>query len=276
MWAAGGTNLRKPRSEARATREHLDGEAPIQPGGSNGPRHAPAGPPPRYSGSGDDLSTAVGRGRRPGWRPPDNHLQPPGFDRAEDVGTSRTVFALGGAEIWGGSGGHAHGLLEAGVVPDAVVGTSVGALNGAFLAGRPDLSAIEPLRELWASISRRDIFPMSVAGVVAALLGRRSSLFESLGLRSLILNARLGFSNLEHATIPLHVVATDIERAEVVVLSRGPALAALLASTAIPGILPPVDIGGRALVDGGVLANVPLLEADALGAWRSARGCRSR
>jgi NTE family protein len=101
--------------------------------------------------------------------------------------------------------------------------------------------------------------------VVAALLGRRSSLFESLGLRSLILNAPLGFSNLEHANIPLHVVATDIERAEVL-LSRGPALAALLASTAIPGILPPVDIGGRALVDGGVLANVPLLEADALGA----------
>jgi predicted acylesterase/phospholipase RssA len=62
------------------------------------------------------------------------------------------------------------------------------------------------------------------------------------------------------------VVATDVERAEVVVLSRGPALAALLASTAIPGIFPPVDIGGRALVDGGVLANVPLLEADALGA----------
>ena len=145
-----------------------------------------------------------------------------------------------------------------------MVATSVGALNGAFLAGRPDLSAIEPLREVWASISRRDIFPMSVAGIVAALLGRRSSLFESLGLRSLILNARLGFSNLEHATIPLHVVATDIERAEVVVLSRGPA--ALLASTAIPGILPPVDIGGRALVDGGVLANVLLLEADALGA----------
>ena len=106
-------------------------------------------------------------------------------------------------------------------------------------------------------------FPMSV-GVVTALLGRRSSLFESLGLRNLILNARLGFSNLEHATIPLHVVATDIERAEVVVLSRGPALGALLASTAFPGILPPVDIGGRALVDGGVLANVPLLEADAL------------
>lgn len=73
---------------------------------------------------------------------------------------------------------------------------------------------------------------MSVAGVVAALHGRCSSLFESVGLRSLILNAPLGFSNLDHATIPLHVVATDIERAEVVVLSRGPA--ALLASTAIP------------------------------------------
>jgi NTE family protein len=106
---------------------------------------------------------------------------------------------------------------------------------------------------------------MSVAGVVAALHGRCSSLFESFGLRSLILKAPLGFSNLDHATIPLHVVATDIERAEVL-LSRGPALATLLASTAIPGILPPVDIGGRALVDGGVLANVPLLEADALGA----------
>jgi NTE family protein len=106
---------------------------------------------------------------------------------------------------------------------------------------------------------------MSVAGVVAALLGRCSSLSESFGLRSLILNAPLGLSNLDHATIPLHVVATDIERAEVL-LSRGPALAGLLASTAIPGILPPVDIGGRALVDGGVLANVPLLEADALGA----------
>jgi NTE family protein len=148
-------------------------------------------------------------------------------------------------------------------------------LNGAFLAGRPDLSAIEPPRELWLSISRRDGFPMTVAGVVAALLGRWSSLFEPSGLRRLILNARLGFSNLEHTSIPLHVVVTDIQRAAVAVVvvvvvvgSRGPAADALLASTAIPGIFPPVDIGSRALVDGGVLANVPLLEADALGAQR--------
>jgi NTE family protein len=176
-----------------------------------------------------------------------------------------TVFALaGGGNLGAVQVGMLYALLEAGIRPDAIVGTSVGALNGAFLAGHADLAGMEELADLWASVRRQDVFPMTVGGLTRGLFGRRNFLFESLGLRSLILRSRLGFDELEEAPIPLHMVATDLLTGAPVVLSRGSATEALMASAAIPGIFPPVDVDGRPLCDGGVVSNVPVLEADAL------------
>lgn len=93
-------------------------------------------------------------------------------------------------------------LLEAGIRPDLIVGTSVGALNGAYLAGHAELASMDGLAALWTSIRRRDVFPVSVPGLASGLLGRRNFLFASLGLRKKITRAELGFSRLEDAPFP--------------------------------------------------------------------------
>lgn len=178
-----------------------------------------------------------------------------------------TVFALaGGGNLGASQVGMLYALLEAGITPDAVVGTSVGALNGAFLVGHCDLEGVEELADLWASLRRRDVFPISVRDIARGIVGRRNHLFEPIALRTVIARANLGFSKLEDAVIPLQVVATDLATGEVAVLSKGSVADALLASSAIPGLYPPVEIGDRMLVDGGLVANVPVREAEALGA----------
>jgi NTE family protein len=183
--------------------------------------------------------------------------------------TGGTVFALGGGGNLGATQvGMLHALLEWGILPDAIVGTSIGALNGAFLAGHADLAGIEELTELWLSVRRNDVFPMRLPSLVRGLLGHKEFLVESLGLRSFLTRADLGYSELEDAPIPVRVVATDLATCEAVVLSEGRVIEALLASAAIPGVFPPVEVNRRLLVDGGVLANVPIEQADLLGPTR--------
>lgn len=97
-------------------------------------------------------------------------------------------------------------------------------------------------------------------------MGHRDHLFETGGLRTLIRRADLGYERIEDAAVPFHAVATDVASGEAVILSVGSVLDALLASAAVPGVFPPVTIGGRVLFDGGVVANVPVLQAEALGA----------
>ncbi len=178
---------------------------------------------------------------------------------------SGTVFVLsGGGNLGAVQVGMLKALLEAGVRPDAVVGTSIGALNAAFLAGHGDLAGVEALTRLWESVRRADVFPVSVRSVVRGVLGHQRHVFESQGLRNVLVHAELGFDRLEDAPIPLHVVATDLASGEAVVLDRGNVVQALLASSAIPGVFPAVEIAGRSLVDGGVVANTPIAQAEAL------------
>ena len=183
--------------------------------------------------------------------------------------TGGTVFALaGGGNLGATQVGMLHALLEGGILPDAIVGTSIGALNGAFLAGHADLAGIEQLTELWLSVRRNDVFPMRLPSLVRGLLGHQEFLVEPFGLRSFLTRADLGYSQLEDAPIPVRVVATDLATCEAVVLSEGRVIEALLASAAIPGVFPPVEVNRRLLVDGGVLANVPIEQADLLGPSR--------
>jgi NTE family protein len=179
------------------------------------------------------------------------------------------AFVLGGGGSLGATQvGMLQALLEAGIRPDVIVGTSIGALNGAYLAGHPDLEGMRSLGDLWSSVRRPDVFRINVRSLLGGFLGRRDHLFEALGLRRVISHADLGFSRLEEAPVPVHVVAADLMTGAAVVLSDGDVTEALMASSAIPGIFPPVTIGGRMLVDGGVLANVPVGQAIELGAKR--------
>lgn len=180
-----------------------------------------------------------------------------------------TAFVLGGGGSLGAvQVGMLQALFEAGIQPDLVVGTSIGALNGAYLAGHLDLDGIASLGTLWSSVRRADVFPISVRGLLGGVMGHRDHLFDVLGLRTLITGADLGFTRLEDAPIPVHAVATDLLSATPVVLSSGDATEALLASSAIPGLFPPVSVEDRLLVDGGVLANLPVRQAVDLGATR--------
>ena len=170
----------------------------------------------------------------------------------------------GGGNLGAVQVGMLYALLEAGIKPDAVVGTSIGSLNGAFLAGHSNLAGMDELGELWASVRRRDVFPMSARAVSRGIFGHQPFLFESLGLRSLLMRANFGFDRLEDAPIPIEVVATDLDTGDPVVLKSGDTIRALLASSAIPGVFPTVEIDGRTLIDGGIVANTPIAQAEEL------------
>jgi len=178
-----------------------------------------------------------------------------------------TAFVLsGGASLGSIQVGMLEALYERGIQPDLIVGTSAGALNGAFIAERPQTvqTALE-LAEVWRGLKRRQVFPVNPLTGALGFLGARSHLVPDSGLRRLIRRHAVA-ERLEETYVPLHVIATDVLRGEDVRLSEGPLVDAVMASAAIPGVLPAVDWDGRALIDGGVANNAPISHALELGA----------
>jgi len=180
---------------------------------------------------------------------------------------TKTAFVLAG----GGSLGAVQvGMLRAleayGIKPDFVIGSSVGAINGAHYAGAPTAEGIEQLRKIWVGLRRRDIFPLGLRTLLG-LIWQRDFLVSPRGLRCLI-DRNLPYQGLEAARVPVHVVATDLLSGETVVLSRGSAADAILASCAIPAAFPSVCVDRRHLVDGAVANNTPVRVAAELGATR--------
>lgn len=181
---------------------------------------------------------------------------------------STTAFVLaGGGSLGAVEVGMLQALAEAGIAPDLVVGASVGSINGVHFAAAPGTEGVSRLATIWRGIGRGDVFPVSVARTLRVLLGGGRSLVSPKALRRL-LEENLPCSALEQTAVPVHVVATDFASGEEVVLSRGSAVDALLASTAIPAVLPPVALAGRPLVDGGIANNTPVTSAVSLGATR--------
>ncbi|KZS70770.1 MAG: patatin-like phospholipase family protein [Mycobacterium pseudokansasii] len=178
--------------------------------------------------------------------------------------TTAFVFS-GGASLGAIQVGMLQALADDGIRPDLIIGTSVGALNGAWIAARPDAAGVRALADVWLSLTRKAVFPTHPVAGLLGFLGRRQHLVPSAGLRR-ILTRELGFARLEDAPIPFHVVATDVISGIDVLLSSGDAIDAIAASAAIPGIFPPVNINGRDLMDGGVVNNTPVSHAITLGA----------
>lgn len=180
----------------------------------------------------------------------------------------KTAFVLsGGASLGAVQVGMLKALAEAGMSADLLVGTSAGALNAAWLAGHPDPGDLVELEEVWIRMRRDRIFPADPALMVGAALGRRNHLFPGTALETMIRD-QLGYRRLERAPIPVHVVATEILTGREIVLSSGDAVAALMASTALPAVFPPVQVDGKPLVDGGVADNTPIRRAVDLDADR--------
>jgi NTE family protein len=177
-----------------------------------------------------------------------------------------TAFVLtGGGSLGAVQVGMLAALAEHGIEPDLLVGTSAGALNAAHLAG-PGTTAdrIDALASLWGQVRRRDVFVAHPRRWVAATVGVAPSFFPAAPMQALV-ERNLGYQRLEQARLPVHVVAADLTTGMGVALSRGPAVAAVLASAAVPGLLPPVETDGRTLVDGGIGEFDPLSYADASG-----------
>ncbi|MEM1334699.1 MAG: patatin-like phospholipase family protein [Actinomycetota bacterium] len=173
------------------------------------------------------------------------------------------------------SGGASHGALQVGmvdaladhgIVPDLVTGTSVGAINGGWLAGGGDAAG---LADIWRGLERDDVFPTNLMRGLRAFTGRKPSYFSDEGLRTLLAEHLL-FERLENTVLPITVIATDEMTGEEVRLTEGDAVDAIVASASIPALLPPVEIGGRRLVDGAVVNNTPIsvaIEAGATEVW---------
>jgi predicted acylesterase/phospholipase RssA len=140
---------------------------------------------------------------------------------------------LGAAHV-----GIGYALEHRGFVPDMIIGTSVGALNGAIAAAHPDRAA-PWLDHVWTRLPRREVYPLGHH------LFSRASIFTDRGLRRLITRAGLP-SRIEQLSVPFTAVAMDLATGNSVLLDHGDLESALLASAAIPGMLPPVVRGADA------------------------------
>jgi NTE family protein len=178
------------------------------------------------------------------------------------------VFVLGGGG--GPLGAHEVGmlaaLLERGIVPELVLGTSVGAINGAAVCADPSAAGVRRLTELWAELDRSAVFGGGLLRRATTLARTRTHLHSNDALRARLAAALP--SRIEDLAVAFQCVAASIEGASEHWFCDGPLVDAVLASAAVPGLLPPVRIGDEHFIDGGIVNSIPVSRAVELGARR--------
>ena len=162
----------------------------------------------------------------------------------------------GGANLGSVHVGMVQALLEADIKPDVIVGTSIGAVNAAYLAADPSLDQVERLRKLWCKARARDIFPLNPVANCRTLF-REGAFFSPHSWRKFV-EERAPYRNIEEAAVPLRITATDYEEGQSVVFDSGSLVDAVMASTALPAIFPPYRIGDRLYLDGAISDQLPL------------------
>jgi NTE family protein len=196
-----------------------------------------------------------------------SRMAPSGLPRLAWPGRRvETAFVLAGGGNRGAvQVGMLRALSERGITPDLLVGTSIGAINAAAFAGAPTIEGVYLAGDLWRRIVTEDVFPRGRFDGTWRFLQRREAVYPIDGLRKVVRGC-LRFDRLEDSPIPLVVVATRLEDGAEEWLTEGPALEAVLASAALPGLYPPVELSGSHYFDGGVVDNVPLSVALSAGA----------
>jgi NTE family protein len=178
----------------------------------------------------------------------------------------RTAFVFaGGGSLGAVQVGMLRELMRYGLDADFVVGSSVGALNAAYFAAAPNAAGVEKLACVWCSLRRHEVFPVTLRGLLR-FVGGQDHLIDPSSLRMLI-KRHIPLLNLEDASIPVHVIATNLGGAAVC-LSSGPTIERILASAAIPAAFPPVRIDNQYLIDDAIGSNTAILTAAKLGATR--------
>jgi NTE family protein len=181
-----------------------------------------------------------------------------------------TAFVLGGGGVLGAvEVGMLRALLERGIVPDLVLGTSVGALNGAMVARDPSLTVIEKLTDLWkgAGSSGHEVYGDSALRTVRRAVSTGTHLWSSKPLHQALVD-EFGDLTFEELPVRFQVCAASIERAAEHWFDSGPVVDAVVASAAVPGLLPPAKVGDEHYLDGGIVNSIPLGRAVQLGATR--------
>lgn len=179
-----------------------------------------------------------------------------------------TAFVLGGGGVLGATQvGMLQGLLEEGIVPDLVVGTSIGAINGAFVAQDPTPGAMDGLAELWADVVRSGGLVESPVRQAARLAKSRTHVLSPGTLPRLVAR-HLQVDRIEDLSVPFQCVAAHIETSASHWFTEGPIAPAVAASCAVPGLFAPVEIDGAHYLDGGLVHSIPVGRAMSLGASR--------
>jgi NTE family protein len=183
--------------------------------------------------------------------------------------TDTTAFVLGGGGKWGAvEVGMLQALDEAGIKPDLVLGTSIGAFNGSVVASTPGAEGVERLAALWDEISKSHLLKGGFFDRLKSVAKLEPAIQGSHDIRAVLESVHGIDTRIEDLTLPFQCVAASIERAAEHWFTDGPLVDALLASSAIPAVFPPVEIGGSHYYDGGLVNSVPLTRAVELGASR--------
>lgn len=178
------------------------------------------------------------------------------------------AFVLGGGGNLGAvQVGMLRALVEHGIAPDLIVGCSVGALNGVAFAQEPSLVGVARLEQLWRSLDGRDVMPNGRIPTAVQFARKGVAIHDGEGLRRTV-EGVLTVERFEELGVPFECVATDLDGAREVWFSTGPLVDPILASAAIPGVYPPVEIDGVRYIDGAVVNDVPVSRAVELGARR--------
>lgn len=177
----------------------------------------------------------------------------------------RRAFVLGGGGVQGAAEvGMLLALAEADIRPDLILGTSIGAINGAVFAADPSSDGAARLERFWRELRSESIFGSGFVEQIRTLAGGRTHLHGNERLRRTLSEALPErFSDL---AVQFECVAASVERAAAHWFSEGPLVESLLASSAVPGLLPPVEIGGEHFLDGGLVHSIPVGRAVDLGA----------
>ncbi|WP_434741555.1 patatin-like phospholipase family protein [Micromonospora sp. SH-82] len=182
------------------------------------------------------------------------------------MGQGPVAFVLGGGGVLGAvEVGMLRALFRAGIRPDLVVGTSIGAVNGALVAADPTEAVTDRLVRLWASPEASEVYGDSVARQLRRFAAR-THLHSPRPLRRLLeseLGEQVTFADLR---VPFMCCAANIERAAEHWFDSGPLVPAVLASASVPGLLPPTEIDGQHYVDGGIVNSIPIGAAVTAGA----------
>ncbi|GAA2102943.1 patatin-like phospholipase family protein [Kitasatospora saccharophila] len=182
-------------------------------------------------------------------------------------GQGKVAFVLGGGGERGGNQvGMIRALLEAGIVPDIVVGTSIGSVQGAILAKNPTVSVIAELTELWMEFISMRVMKPSLRAFLSNVRHVRAGLTSEDAAHRMLLNHFAPHTRIEDLKLPFVCPASSIERAAAHYFDQGQLIPALLASCCVPGLFPPVEIDGEHYLDGGLIDSLPVGLAVSLGA----------